>query len=244
MHEARLHELNSFLTLTYSDSNLPYRGFLCYNHFQAFMRRLRKSIAPIQVRFYMCGEYGSLNFRPHYHCLLFGYDFPDKAFWSYSSDGSHPLYRSSSLDLLWSHGDCYIGDVTYASAGYVARYCMKKVNGHASTSHYSRCDALGAYQLPSEFTHMSLRPGIGAGFFDRFFSDIYPAGHVVVNGREAKPPRYYDRLYKRRDRAAWAHLGAQSEGECWERRGDNTPARLSAKEAVQIARIRSLKRSL
>ena len=80
MHEASLHDENSFLTLTYSDENLPPGGSLHLPDFQNFMKRLRKSIAPKRVRFYHCGEYGDILSRPHYHALLFGYDFDDRKF--------------------------------------------------------------------------------------------------------------------------------------------------------------------
>ena len=73
LHEASLYDSNSFITLTYDDSNLPYGGSLNYEDFQKFMKRLRKRINS-KVRFYMGGEYGSEGtMRPHFHACLFGY---------------------------------------------------------------------------------------------------------------------------------------------------------------------------
>ena len=68
-HEASLYSVNSFVTLTYDDEHLP--GDQCLDHrdFQLFMKRLRKRFPS---RFFMCGEYGGLNGRPHYHSILFG----------------------------------------------------------------------------------------------------------------------------------------------------------------------------
>src|SRR6187549_2683574 len=40
MHEAQLHDVSSFVTLTYDDSHLPYHGSLDYTHFQKFIDRL------------------------------------------------------------------------------------------------------------------------------------------------------------------------------------------------------------
>ena len=78
VHEAAAYDCNAFITLTYDEENLPADGSLNYDHFQLFMKRLRKAIEPNKVRFYMCGEYGEENGRPHFHACLFGYDFPDK----------------------------------------------------------------------------------------------------------------------------------------------------------------------
>ena len=77
VHEAQLHSENSFITLTYNDDHIPRDGSLNKKHFQDFMKRLRKSIAPKKVRFYHCGEYGPKLLRPHYHAILFGHQFDD-----------------------------------------------------------------------------------------------------------------------------------------------------------------------
>ena len=70
MHEAQLHERNSFVTLTYK-GDVPDEG-LRYRDFQLFMKRLRKYASGQQIRFYMCGEYGDEKGRPHFHACLFG----------------------------------------------------------------------------------------------------------------------------------------------------------------------------
>lgn len=244
MHEARLHELNCFVTLTYDDEHLPHRGVLRYSDYQSFIRRLRKQFAPYLVRFFMCGEYGSQNWRPHYHALLFGIDFSDKVYWSSSADGKSALYRSSLLDRIWSHGDCYIGSVSFASAAYCSRYCLKKVVGSRHREHYLRVDEQGSYELPSEFCHMSLRPGIGHDFFFRFKDQLMNFDQVVMDGKAQKLPRYYDKLADRVNRSFVSAARAEREAEAWAGRADNTPGRLIAKEAVTKARVAMLHRSL
>ena len=77
MHEAEMQDNNSFITLTYDDQNLPRHGSLDKTHFQKFMKRMREHLSPLKIRFYHCGEYGEKYTRPHYHSLIFGYDFPD-----------------------------------------------------------------------------------------------------------------------------------------------------------------------
>lgn len=58
VHEAKFHQDNAFLTLTYSPENLPADAGLHHEHFQKFMKRYRKFISPQKARFFMCGEYG------------------------------------------------------------------------------------------------------------------------------------------------------------------------------------------
>ena len=62
MHEASMHKHNSFITLTYDEEHVPHRGQLQHDDFVKFMKRLRKHGA---VRYYMAGEYGTLNGWTH-----------------------------------------------------------------------------------------------------------------------------------------------------------------------------------
>lgn len=192
VHEASMHEENCFITLTYDDEHLPPHGSLVYRHFQLFMKRLRKR-AP-GVRFYMCGEYGEQFKRPHFHACLFGYRFPDMVLFKRGGSGCD-VFTSAILSELWTDGFASVGELTFDSAAYVARYCTKKMTGPDAESHYWRVDfATGeVVSVTPEFGHMSLKPGIGATWFDKYKNDVYPHDHVIVNGFEAKPPRFYDK---------------------------------------------------
>ena len=95
--EAKSHKNNMFLTLTYDDAHLPEDGSLHYEHFQLFMKRMRKyfmSRFGQQLRFFMCGEYGDKLGRPHYHAIIFGVTFVDKQLWSIRRGNN--LYRMPS----------------------------------------------------------------------------------------------------------------------------------------------------
>jgi len=181
-HEATLHDESSFLTLTYSDEHLPANESVNVRDLQLFFKRLRKQIEPTKVRYYACGEYGDETRRPHYHAIVFGYDFPDKKKYRKSKTG-HILYRSETLDGLWPSGQCDIGNVTRETGSYVARYCLKKVTGPPSEAHY------GGRQ--PEFAVMSTRPGIGYGWFQKYESDAFPSAFIVLNGQKYPVPRYY-----------------------------------------------------
>lgn len=242
MHEASLHAENSFVTLTYSDEHVPDDYSLRYRDFQLFMKRLRKEYG--KVRFYMCGEYGERLYRPHFHACLFGCGFPDRDVYL-SSDSGSTVYRSASLERLWPFGFSSIGDVTFESAAYVARYVLKKVTGQAAEDHYMRVleETGELVSVVPEFTHMSLKPGIGAEFYRKFRSDMYPRDYVVVNGQKVKPPKFYDRLEKEDDQRA-AELELLRYMKSFEYDGDGTPERLAVREKVTRARLAFKKRSL
>ena len=195
VHEAQMHMDNCFITLTYSDKYVPDDFTLVKKHFQDFMKRLRKKIQPLKISFYMCGEYGDENSRPHYHACIFGYDFPDKSL--LKERNGIKLYVSETLENLWRYGYSTIGDVTFDSAAYVARYIMKKRLGKDAKSAYERVNPLTGecYNIIPEYTSMSLKPAIGLRWYEKFKHDVYPSDSVIVQGREVKPPKYYDRLY-------------------------------------------------
>lgn len=227
MHEAKCHRHNSFITLTYDDGHAPVDGSLQYRDFQLFMKRLRKEPFARGVRFFMCGEYGASLLRPHYHACLFGVRFPELSW--HSGSGEMQLFRSAALERLWPQGFSTIGAVSYQSAAYVARYVVKKVTGSLAEAHYGR--------LAPEFCHMSLKPGIGAEWFSRFQADVYPHDFVVVNAREAKPPRYYDQLLKKRTPAVFEEIQYARQLRAADAYLDNTPERLAVKEEVAASRL-------
>lgn len=204
LHEASLHSSNCFLTLTYDNDHYPTDGSLQKDDIQLFLKRFRKKIAPTQIRFFQCGEYGevckkcgksqvycrcgewspSLG-RPHHHILVFGYDFPDKLL---HRSGSNPLYTSAILGKLWTYGYHSIGNITFDSACYTARYILKKITGDKAQDHYNG-------KLP-EFITMSRRPGLGKGWLDIYYADIYNHDKCVVSDSfVARPPKYYDAQY-------------------------------------------------
>lgn len=256
LHEASAFDQNSFVTLTYDEENLPSNGSLDYEHFQLFMKRLRKLIAPNRVRFYMCGEYGEEFGRPHFHACLFGFDFPDKEEFTKTGAGEI-IYTSKMLEALWPFGLCSVGEVTFESAAYVARYCMKKVTGRDAKYHYRRYSTevdeihidmqtgeIYSHELTPEFNRMSLKPGVGASWFKRFAGDVYPHDYVVVRGRECKPPRYYDALYAREapDSAEYLKFVRGQRGRA--QFEHNTDERLRVRERIANARLNVYKRSL
>nr|QJB19632.1 MAG: replication initiator protein [Microvirus sp.] len=239
VHEAQLHDENCFITLTYSDDVLENGNYyipdsenfsLRVDDFQKFMKRLRKKIG--KVRFFHCGEYGSKTERPHYHACLFGYDFPDKKF--FSENHGNILYTSKLLDEVWGLGHCFVGAVSFESAAYVARYIMKKITGDGAAAYYRG-------RLP-EYITMSRRPGIAADWLKKYKSDVFPAAEVVVRGKKMRPPRYYENQYQLTDPSAFAKLKIERRAQASLKADDNDDKRLRVKLAVKEAAIVHLRR--
>ncbi len=186
MHESRMHFPNEFVTLTIDDEHLNENSELSPRDLSGFIKNLRKTQQG-RISFFGCGEYGETTGRPHYHALLFGVEFLDR---NLGFDSNRPsVWRSQALDDLWGRGICEGGSVTMASASYVSGYIRKKVKAQS----FARANPLTGELLQPEFARMSLRPAIGKRWIKRWWRDVYPRDYVVVDGVQAKPPRYYDK---------------------------------------------------
>lgn len=244
-HEGMMHELSSFITLTYNDDYLPDDYSVQIRAAQLFIKRLRKHIANEtgnKIRFFGCGEYGDFDLRPHYHELVFGYDFPDKYYWSTSAKG-HALYRSPTLEKLWPFGFSNIGAVTPQTCGYVSGYMLKKINGQRAEEHYKRVHPLTGEvcRVRPEFIHFSNRPGIGGKWFDTFACDAFPSDFVVVDGDKVAVPKYYTKKLEFLEE--W-RVKARRIQSALSRKDDNTPERLAVKEEVLRLKIGQVKGEL
>lgn len=244
MHEASMWKENCFVTLTYGRDKLPALGSLCYADYQLFMRRLRWFMYPARPRFFMCGEYGPVNFRPHYHACLFNIDFKDLVPRGISASG-HKYYSSVDLEDLWGHGNVSVQPLVKETASYCAKYIVGKVTGDAAEARYRVVDADGviSYREP-EFCRCSLKPGIGASWFARYGGDVYPHDFVVAGGEKFSPPRYYDRLKWREKSLVLDEIEYARQKRAKAAFADNTPERLSVREVVHKARVSRQERTL
>ncbi|AXL15507.1 replication initiator protein [Microviridae sp.] len=245
VHEASLHDDNCFITLTYDNDHLPADGSLDVSHFQKFMKRLRRKFPDKRIRFFHCGEYGEKYGRPHYHALIFGFDFPDKELYQVRND--QKLFISDILSKLWPFGFSSIGSVTFDSAAYVSRYIMKKVTGDKAALHYSDIDYDTGEILGSrkpEYVTMSRKPGIAADWFREFGSDVFPDDFVVINGKKYKPPKFYDGQFELSHPDELKAIKAKRIVDAKARSFDNTPERLHVKEKVKFVQLQRLVRGL
>ena len=118
--ELKDHKRSSFITLTYDDNPI----ILDIEDLQKFIKRLRKEIAPIKIRYFAAGEYGEKSLRPHWHLIIFGWDFPDKRY-NGESPGGYPMFASAALDATWGYGITSVQEVTPQSIKYCALYASK-----------------------------------------------------------------------------------------------------------------------
>lgn len=235
--ESKMHAHNQFATLTYDDDNLPADGSLNYRHFQLFMHKMRKKFGAF--RFFMCGEYGENTERPHYHALFFGLDVPDLAKCN-SVYSSHDIFESPTVTKLWGRGGVSFGTVTYASARYCAVYTTKKITGPIADEHYERVSRVTGEicHVTPEFAHMSLKPGIGMPWLEKYWGDLYLRGNngLPVDGKIKPIPRYFDLMMEKiapdvLDQHSYRrYLDAVAKYE------DNTLDRLAVREECAIAK--------
>lgn len=214
MLEAQDYNFNYFVTLTYEDQYLPIRR--CYNKetgeiitgfslkkedLTKFFHNLRqyweRHFQHQGIRFYACGEYGSENLRPHYHSIIFNLPYlSDLKLYRVTETGDK-LYTSEILSNIWKKGYVVIGEVTYESAGYVARYILKKKFGEEADAYY---ESQG--KIP-EFTTMSRMPGIARNYFEANKQRIYDTDEIFIQGKNGiigtRPSKYFDRLLEQED---------------------------------------------
>lgn len=186
MLEAALKKDNTFVTLTYSDEELPRlgdgRGNLKKKDMQDFMKRFRKEISPLKIRFFGVGEYGDNTERPHYHLAVFGY--PNCRFGQSTYHPARGITRISccvacdTVKRAWGKGDVFLAPLEPASAGYVAGYTTKKMTGRDDERLQGR---------EPEFARMSNRPGIGADFMHEVASSLMEFNLVPENGEADVP---------------------------------------------------------
>lgn len=185
-HEAQMHDENTFITLTYSDEHLT--ETLQYDHFQNFIKRLRSHNPLNKISYIVAGEYGEKKTkRPHWHACIFGWSPKDGVFKEKNKNGDQ-LFTSETLSKLWGMGLCDFGTVTFKSAGYVARYHLKK----------SKTDNRRTVFKSSR------NPSIGARFLEQYADDVFNCGELRLDSNTTcSIPRYYEKWLKKHWLQKW-----------------------------------------
>lgn len=257
--EARLHADSLCATLTYDDEHLPPGGSLCKAEARQFIKDLRKWLARrgIRVRTHLVGEYGDTTGRAHYHLSLFGWWPADAQPWGNAPAGGRQ-FVSAVLNRIWGRGHVVFQRFTPEAAGYVGGYVTKKLSAEyeanlegASLSERLAAGGVVVDRATGEiikrepvFRTMSLRPGIGAGWVERFGDRLVVDGRMMVEPGVWSPlPKYFERLL---DRSHGVELEAlryerQLEAMKPERMADSTPERLAVREVVMRAKLDSRK---
>jgi hypothetical protein len=181
-HEISLHNENCFITLTYDDAHLEHHEII-YDDFQKFIKKLRRYTSN-SIRYMVSCEYGSLNYRPHFHAILFGFNPPEQSFLRKSPKSGEPLFTSKLIGKLWDKGFHSIGIANEKTAFYIASYSLKgKIHHHLNDG--------GEYIQTQDFMKCSTRPAIGKEYFLKNKEQIVCSNDVL--------PRYYKKLLERHD---------------------------------------------
>ncbi|AXL14729.1 replication initiator protein [Microviridae sp.] len=257
MHENQMHDNSCFITLTYDEEHLPAWGTLVPHHFTNFMKKLRHAVDPLRIRYFMGAEYGQdKGHRPHYHAIIFGYDFPDKEVFR-ECEGIYTYY-SPLLEKIWGKGFCTTGEVTLESCAYTARYIMKKYKVSDASpetikedhnAYYERvCPITGEIrQLEPEYARMSRggdNKGLGYEWYKTYSGDIFPYDTTIYRGKKIKTPRYYENLLRSTDLLTFENVKAERKKKAALHLADQTPRRLRDRETVKIASMQNIYRTL
>lgn len=211
MCECKSWEQNWFVTLTYDPEHVPVSSVvdtetgefiqgmtLVPSHLTKFMKDLRRyweyHYDHTGIRFYACGEYGDESGRPHYHLAIFNLPFaPDQLEPWFFNKEHQQIYKCPVLEQIWANGIVAVGEVTFNSAAYIARYMLKKQKGPDAAAFYR------SQGKAPEFSRMSRRPGIGADYYAQHRDEIYEHDEMFMGTlkkvMKVKPPKYFDRLY-------------------------------------------------
>lgn len=175
-HELSMHDQNCFLTLTYDDEHLP-SHLMVKDRFKHFIRRMRENRKK-KFNYIVSHEYGSLRYRPHHHCILFGVDFNDQKYFNKSPAGNK-LFTSQELSEIWTEGFHSIGEANEASANYIASYALKGKKKEIITPD-------GEIISVADSMDISKRPGIGKNYLAKNYKQLLQSNEVL--------PRYYQKL--------------------------------------------------
>ncbi len=197
-HEWLMSDTAYFCTLTYAEEFLPINVVtmrsvdreeqfelpsLCKRDVQLFMKRLRKRLGN-GLRFFLGGEYGEDDGRPHYHFVIFNY----------------PKKYEDDLDMIvqgaWSYGMIQTNGLNIQRIMYVAKYIY-------SSSTWTK-EMMQGLQLP--FTLSSRRPGLGSCYCNdmsniRYHNKTLETVVTIDDGKVMPMPRYFrDKIFSKENK--------------------------------------------
>lgn len=200
-----------FVTLTYNDEHLEDNN-LNYEHYQLFMKRLRKLFPEREISFFCAGEYGFDSLRRHFHAIIFGLNIDDvktEYFSRSRKDRNVKIWLSRVLEKCWCtdfssrtgldyNPDNLRGFVSVSGIksgdprafGYVSGYIICKM------SDQHKRDVMFNKSVP-EFHHMSLKRPIGKNYYVKYCKEIFNQDFVWFNMRKLPIPKAYDRWYQK-----------------------------------------------
>lgn len=168
----------SFITLTYNEEFRPVNGTVVKRHLQLFVKRLRKYLEPLRIKYYGVGEYGEKTGRPHYHIIVIGWK-PDPKD-CYRPDRKRIV--SKEIEQIWTYGNNTVGSADREAVQYVVGYVRKKLSGDLGDNEYKATGRIPPFALQSL--------GLGKDYALAHKEQILNRG-VTRNGTQVGVPRYY-----------------------------------------------------
>lgn len=241
IHEAKLHEQNCTLTLTYAPEHLPPNLSLHKPDHQDFMKAVRHHLAPKKIRFFHCGEYGEKKKRPHFHTIIFGW-FPTDLTRVEDTKSGFPQWQSKIVEKLWGKGRTTVTEMNFETAAYIARYVTKKMKHPDKAAHYQG--------RTEEYAAGSRKPGIGAEYAKKWLDEIYRNDSVMIKKLdgyvETPPPKFYDKILEKISPEMHKSVLDKRKGDAWLMRDhpDSTWDRLKVRRIVHETKSRPFKRTI
>lgn len=246
-HEASLYEYNQFVTLTYDEENIPHDFGLHHKHYQDWIRKLRKHYPEISLRYYMCGEYGEINSRPHFHAAIFNLNITDLE--QYSERDGHKTFTSKKMTKIWGKGNVIMGEsLTPQSCAYIAGYMLKELKAIDQEHGFRITDLETGQEFDriSPYQRMSNRPGIGRNWIEKYQTDTFPDDFIILDGKRFPVPDYYLRRLKDEDPKLYEEIKSDrvTKMESKQFAENSTPERLEVREKVKLASVKQKRKDL
>lgn len=154
------------------DKNLRFVPSVCKRDVQLFLKRLRKSLEPEKIRYFLTAEYGAKTMRPHYHLIIY-----------FDSVDRQKYY--DAVTNCWSFGHVDFGECEQASVAYCTKYCLKET----PSPEY----ALKPFRL------MSSKPALGDIGYQKYLEFVRESNlqrSAFKNLRAATPRLWRDKFIK------------------------------------------------
>ena len=121
----------------------------------------------------------------------------------------------------------------------MASYALKKATGKHSKTKYERVDPTTGecWEVKPDYATMSLKPGLGKTWWDKYNGDIYPDDFVVLKGAKFRPPKYYDDLLEKTDPELHKKILQKRRTQVQKKPHELTEERLNIKETVTWAKL-------
>lgn len=257
-----------------------YQDFMKALRYHFSKETTTKRIYP-KLKYFHCGEYGETcktcntsyimhkesksgkdytgcdNFikglgRPHYHAILFGITFDDLEEYKKTKSGEL-IYKSETLNKIWGKGFCSVGQVTFESCAYVARYIMKKITGENAEQHYQKPTGIDkttgevlTTPVKPEYITMSRNPAIAKEWAEKYLTDISKNDSILLQRKgkafETQPPRYFLKLLEKEDPIKYEILKAKRRIKKQQNREENSDERSLIKERLKQIQTKNLTR--